>query len=267
MEKFLQHKNIILAVALVALIIPVIIFGISRNSSPTQNQEIINKKWYLTSINQEKMANSAYVEFKEDKTVSGFAGCNSFSGSYELLSINSGIKIGTLASTKRACVNEQDQAAENNMFKVLEDANNYELSQDTLVISSSSESLYFSSNALESSAIIGSWTLSKIYTNNEEFVVVNGLEDRKPQIEFTKEGRLNGTICNSFGADFELQSEPNQILISEAQSTLMFCTTPETLMEQESIVLASLPKISSYQVMGNTLVLNVDDNNYLKFTK
>ena len=63
-----------------------------------------------------------------DKSVNGFAGCNSFSGDYTLEDGNR-IKFGTLATTMKACDGVKD---EHSFLQVLDQADNYTIVNDEL---------------------------------------------------------------------------------------------------------------------------------------
>lgn len=116
----------------------------------------------------------------------------------------------------------------------------------------------------ESSALLGQWVLTSLVTDSQEVSAISG---NRSEIEFKVDGTLDGQICNSFGTTYEVKGENFEIQIGDAVSTRMFCSDPEGLMEQEGIVLASLNKISSYELSDNSLKLIVDPNNSLTFTK
>lgn len=113
----------------------------SANQTPqamdsSENSSITNKYWKLVKLdgknvtmakNQER---EAYFILKlKDKMVTGFAGCNTFSGSYTL---EKGwrIRFSQMATTMKACpdvnVNERE------FLEVFELADNYTIYNDTL---------------------------------------------------------------------------------------------------------------------------------------
>jgi heat shock protein HslJ len=72
-----------------------------------------------------------HIIFKEiDNRVSGNAGCNSISGIYVTESINQ-IKISKMISTKMAC---PGLAIESEFMKVLQEADNFNIVGDTLIL-------------------------------------------------------------------------------------------------------------------------------------
>jgi heat shock protein HslJ len=96
---------------------------------------ITEKYWKLVELNGQKVVR------KEDQTrephfilkdsgnqINGNGGCNSFHGTYELLTGNR-IRFSKMASTMMAC---EDMAVEDQFLKVLETADNYNILGDTL---------------------------------------------------------------------------------------------------------------------------------------
>lgn len=71
----------------------------------------------------------------EENRISGNAGCNQYSGMYEIKSEN-GISFVEIASTKMAC---NQMEIENKFFNALERADNYTLNHDTLSLKQSEQ--------------------------------------------------------------------------------------------------------------------------------
>lgn len=65
------------------------------------------------------------------KTISGYSGCNRFSGAYEIN--GNTLKIGPLASTKMACTQERD-SIESQLLNTLAKINAYEYLDGTLIL-------------------------------------------------------------------------------------------------------------------------------------
>lgn len=96
---------------------------------------IAEKYWKLTELNGKKVrpsANSkreAHLILKAaGHRLTGNTGCNSFTGSYALMSGNR-IRISKVAATKMACINME---TEDQLFKVFEITDNYTVKGDTL---------------------------------------------------------------------------------------------------------------------------------------
>lgn len=98
---------------------------------------ITEKYWKLTELNGKPFTpDSTYrkephIIFKEkDSRVAGNSGCNNFTGTYKLNGPN-GISFSQMASTRMACLNEN---VEPQFLKVLEMADNYYVTDSTLVL-------------------------------------------------------------------------------------------------------------------------------------
>ncbi len=103
--------------------------------NPT-NPLLENKRWELTEllgqpISADEIPQVPYIEFdQETGRFSGNAGCNTFTGTYELQE-GDRIIFGKAAVTMRACI---DMTIENDFLKVLERADNYNVSDSSLVL-------------------------------------------------------------------------------------------------------------------------------------
>lgn len=104
--------------------------------SKKDKNSITNKYWKLIMLEGEKVAmaknqeREAYFILKTDeKMVTGFAGCNTFSGTYAL---EKGLRIhfSNMATTLKACPDVDVNESE--FLKVFELADNYSLHGDTL---------------------------------------------------------------------------------------------------------------------------------------
>jgi heat shock protein HslJ len=112
----------------------------SRNSAQIINesgtdQNITEKQWKLIELTGNKIPVKArqnseahFILKTGDNKVAGNGGCNSFSGTYELLEGNR-IRFSKMISTMMACENMD---TEYGLLKVFETADNYTLKGDTL---------------------------------------------------------------------------------------------------------------------------------------
>jgi heat shock protein HslJ len=95
--------------------------------------------WKVTGVNNGKGAVEATAltekltaSFGKDKSFSGFGGCNKLTGPYTL-SGTTGVKIGPLVATKKACGTAVDQL-ESQYVTALSHATKYELAATTLTL-------------------------------------------------------------------------------------------------------------------------------------
>ena len=79
------------------------------------------------------------------------------------------------------------------------------------------------------------------------------------------DGKVSGSSgCNSYGGAYELDGE--QIHFSDLVSTLMACTDPQGVMDQESAFLGGLTDAQSYQLSADKLQILTSDGKTLVFT-
>jgi heat shock protein HslJ len=109
---------------------------LKKGAAVTQRDELANTEWELVELMgkpvEQKMPSPKPLglKFNNDGRVSGFVGCNSVGGTYEVIA-GSRIKFSQLLSTMMAC---DDLDIENEYKKVLETADNYNLSDTALVL-------------------------------------------------------------------------------------------------------------------------------------
>ncbi|RMA58745.1 META domain-containing protein [Ulvibacter antarcticus] len=102
----------------------------------TINTEINDNTWELTTLDGQNIDQSGVkgkkIQFtlnSTDKTISGFSGCNIFSGSYSL-EAGGHIRISQVASTRMACPDSKFN--ENEYLKIFELTDNYTIQNGIL---------------------------------------------------------------------------------------------------------------------------------------
>lgn len=92
---------------------------------------LFDTRWELATLRGQDIAATVqekpWLILRRDGTVSGFAGCNSFSGTYTLEGLQ--LRFNELASTLRGCL---DPAMNDALVEVLRDVDNYSRSSNTL---------------------------------------------------------------------------------------------------------------------------------------
>jgi heat shock protein HslJ len=106
-----------------------------KNSQPEDVISIVGKKWKLVELNGkpvEKTSGDGRDYFitlqQEESRISGYAGCNSFFGNFELKDRNR-VTFSKLGSTMMACPN---MTTEQELFKVLETVDSYTINDNLL---------------------------------------------------------------------------------------------------------------------------------------
>ncbi|WP_223032545.1 META domain-containing protein [Hanstruepera marina] len=105
----------------------------SATTVDKQSQKALNGEFSINQINGSKISlEDLTISFNDSlKTVSGYSGCNRFSGTYE--TIGNTLKIGPLASTKMACTPDRN-AVESQFLSLLNEINTYEYLDGKLIL-------------------------------------------------------------------------------------------------------------------------------------
>ena len=113
--------------------------------------ELTGVRWRPTYIGPEAVPGDAglWVEFAVDGSVNGHAGCNTFFGS--LTQTDSGIEVGSLASTRMACP-EPIMNRESAFLSALQQATVFEVSTDRMTSLDADRTLLIEFAATEPSA-------------------------------------------------------------------------------------------------------------------
>lgn len=87
--------------------------------------------WHLAALGPDH-DEKVFVRFLADGSVSGFAGCNSFFGTY--IATGRKLEIGQLGATRMACP-ESVMQGESSFMGALQAASGYQVNGDTLILS------------------------------------------------------------------------------------------------------------------------------------
>ena len=127
-------------VLLVLLLItaPVLVQAQTGRNLSTDQRVLTGIDWRLVSLGPAGSetdvvpGTTVTARFGEDGRVGGSTGCNTYSGSYEVRGDT--ISVGRLASTRRACLDQNANEQERSFLAALEAANRFRLSSDRLTI-------------------------------------------------------------------------------------------------------------------------------------
>jgi heat shock protein HslJ len=189
------------------------------------------------------------VRFAEGR-VSGFSGCNQFTGSYQREGDRLTLAEG--ASTMMACP-EPVASIENAFQAAFAGALRYALEGDRLTLTSNSgAALRFERQPPPKLAGV-EWKVTG-YNNNRQAVV--GVIGDPPITLSFKGGEVAGSAgCNTFRASYSV--EGNGIRIGPAMTTRRACEEP--LMVQEREFLAALVSAVTWSIDGNVLDMHRAD--------
>ena len=178
--------------------------------------------------------------------ISGFAGINSYTGSFEAGDDGS-FEAGPLATTLMAGPDTL-MAAEAEYLRILGASESFDVSEDGLTLQTADdETLEFV--AAEPFDLAGtSWTITG-YNNGEEAVVSPEL-DSELTLEFGTDGTVSGSAgVNTFNGEYSATAET--VEIGPLATTMM--AGPDNLMAQETAYLAALAAGTQWEVVGEVL--------------
>lgn len=119
-----------------------------QDNIEVKQTESLSGKYGITSfIKNAELPENIHLNFDETTNrVSGFAGCNNFSGDYSVEGNN--IKFGPFISTKMYCKRFMD--VELSLLKTLEEATSFSLENNTLTLKNNKEDLIFANKNISS---------------------------------------------------------------------------------------------------------------------
>lgn len=194
------------------------------------------------------------VHFTSDGKVSGSAGCNRYAGTYTVSGAN--ITISTpLASTMMMC-DPAVMAQETVYLITLGQAKTFTVKGDQLTLADEDGTALAVFNAQSQDLAGSDWQVTSY--NNGKQAVVGVLAGTTLTASFGQDGTLSGNSgCNTYSGPYKV--DPNQITIGPLASTMMMCSEPAGVMEQEAQYLAALKSAATYHVEGDVLELRAQD--------
>lgn len=217
-------------------------------------------KWDVVNYNNGKEAvvsvttgTELTLNFGADGRVSGSAGCNSFTGTFE--SADGTLKIGPLASTRMLCSEPagiMEQEAQ--YLTALQNSATYEIVNGALTIRDTAGAMQVVANTAAAPAGLAGTAWDVISINNGNQAVVTLITGTSATLNFGTDNHVSGTGgCNTFGGTYE--SSDGTLKIGQVVSTMMFCDEPKGTSEQEQQYLAALQKAATYEISGSTLTI------------
>jgi heat shock protein HslJ len=190
---------------------------------------------------------SLTAQFAADGSLSGFGGCNNYSGTYQA-GTDGTMKIGPLATTAMACAEGMDQ--ETAFLNALQTASSFSFSsQGQLQIK------YVAGKEQVMVFAIGQKPL-----NSTNWVLISMGDPKNPQpvpagsmitAVFASDGTLSGSGgCNQYNTTYTVQED--QMTIGPIASTMMACATG---MEAEQAYFQALGTVQQYSILNQKLTL------------
>jgi len=219
------------------------------DAQATPQLTLTGQTWELTKLGPvDRKKAGITVRFTADGKVSGFCGCNSYSGTYR----TSGGSITVsrkLAVTRKACASPV-MVQERLYLAALTGARAYSIARGTLKLRGKS-GLTLATFGVQSQSLAGTHWVVVDYNNGNQ-AVVSVLTGTKLTANFDTAGHLTGFAgCNNYNGPVKATSP--KIAIGPLASTKKFCDAPVGVMEQESAYQAALAGAATYSIQGTTL--------------
>ncbi len=230
--------------------------GSSGAASPGGTLEGVS--WRLSSFDGFEgspapgMEHGAVTARFADGTLSGSGGCNTYHAGYTL--DGTSLQIGPIASTRMACGGPVD-ALETAYFAALERVASYRIDGSGLVLLDADGATLLTYGEVKPAPLTGTaWNLVTYNTGSALSSTIAGTEITAT---FSQDGKISGSSgCNSYSGTYT--TEGDSMRISDVAGTMMACSDPKGIMEQESAYLAALGRVAAYEIDGTDLVLSDD---------
>ena len=226
-------------------------------TTPSAGASIAGTRWLLESIAGAPIAGGTTVtaHFAADGTVNGSDGCNRYRGSYTVTGDTVQVA-DSLASTQMACdpaVMDQARA----YLDALLAARGFAVENDRLELTGQGGAVLLTFTREVQELAGTSWLVTGY--NNGQQAVVSVIEGTTLTVSFGTDGSVSGSGgCNSFGGDVTAQA--GTLAIGPLASTLMACSEPEGVMQQEAQLTAALESAATYSIEGSVLQLRTADD-------
>jgi heat shock protein HslJ len=180
--------------------------------------------------------------------VSGFSGCNTYSGTYT--TTGRSIRVGKLAATQIAC-STAVMNAERSYLAALTAARTYAIAGEKLRLRNGAGRTTLTFTVQSKSLANTSWTVTAY--NNGKGAVTSVIAKTKIDAHFGKADVSGSAGCNTYSGP--VRTTAPKIAIGPLSSTRKSCSSPSGVMSQESAYLAALSSAATYTLEGTKLEL------------
>jgi heat shock protein HslJ len=221
----------------------------------TESTPLERTSWRLVGLPGQAAATLATLERDvtakfEGGRVTGFAGCNSFTGSYTLK--ENRVTVGVLAGTMMACP-EPAMSLERAFHKALTGTFSYAVKGDRLSLTADSGALLAFDKEAAATLEGGSWEVTGY--NNGRQAVVSAIADTRLTVAFEKGAVTGQAGCNTFRATYS--TDGNRITVGPAAATRKMCG--DAVMTQEREFLKALETATTWTIDAGLLHLHRAD--------
>ena len=222
----------------------------AKASSPLS--PLANSDWLASSIFGRPIPSGTKITLLFSVVqAGGFSGCNQFSVPYA--TEDTGLRFGPVSGTRASCGEVLD-AVETSYYTNLGQVTHYELSGDTLRMTSGTNETVLTYARMAPESVEGPWTITHV--NNGQGAVSSMPTGVSATISFMPDGTVEGFGgCNSFSGGYS-QGAANSLAIGPLMSTQMACGEPADTLERQ--LLTALENSKKWSVTSGTLDLRDD---------
>jgi heat shock protein HslJ len=227
--------------------------GSSAGGGSTNPADLEGGVWALDQSSMSSLTEevppgaSVTLEFSQGQ-VHGTSACNSYSGGYQATD-DGALSFDQLAGTMMAC-DAPLMALEREYLQALDRVTEFSI-DSTLVLTGDSVPLTFAAQpAPEALSLVGTaWQVSSIA---QDSAVQSVLADTELTAKFSDAGEIHGSAgCNTYGGTYTTSGDT--MSFSALATTRMMCA--EDVMAQETVFLAAMEQVASYEIEGTQLRL------------
>lgn len=239
-----------------ALVLLALLLAACAGATPpatAADPNLTGSDWQLTSINDVPAVEQApaTLSFGDPNIIAGSTGCNIYTGNYEV-GADANLRLSQTISTAFTC-HPSLKAQEEAMQLVFNNTQSYSIEGDTLTITSPDNSRRATFNRIPDLVLSAtSWVLDSY--DNGQGAIVQVLAGTQITADFSSDGKLTGSAgCNTYNATYTVDGD--KVTIGPAATTMMACSEPQGIMEQETAYLQALNKAVTYRNLAIAMVL------------
>lgn len=229
-------------------------------STPAASAPVLDgTSWAVTGIKGAPTldGHQPTMQFEAD-SVSGLASCNRFTGGYTQDGAN--LKFDTMAQTAMMCADAAVMTQEQAFLTTVATVAGVRTAETGIELVDAAQQVALSLAPVEDKQLAGTlWRLSGVITNE---AIASPVDGGSVTMSIA-DGQLTGKACNNFGGTVEA-GEEGSFKAGPLRSTKMACANEE-LSAQETAVLTTLGRVTSYTIKGSTLTLKAADGTGLEF--
>lgn len=225
-------------------------------SSTGQGGDIEGSGWilqsYVSAGAQVDVPDEVFADASFDRgQVSGFGGCNDFTGGYEAK--DGKLEVGDLAVTAMACPPPASDV-EAGYLAALGITASYTATATELTLYDKNGTVLALFDVAPANPLVGAWLIDSYLI--DESTITAPVEGSAPAVSFIEGSQISGTTgCNSFTGSYRIVG--STLIVGQLATTKMGC--PDDLAAQEAAILAALDQATSYSVRGETATLRDRD--------